>query len=827
MTASNDSPNKEMIINEKSPTGADFSDKQMVQGATLTAIFLTVFGLFSSIGGSLKGNIVSWQDYILLGTPIIVFILGLISIVLLRRGNILSGVRLVFIANFLLPIVASLLQTGLGGAVFIYALISSVLLIWRTMPKTSRTWTISLTALTLAFIFLIERFNPSIRVLASAELSIFFYSASAILAAIFLVQAVRQSWGVISGSMQLKITLWAGLVFMGVSTTLIVYSAVTARQTAIETAQSEALAFAASQAKSVRADVEIPLDTARALAQALTAIKDPASNLSLSRDQVNAMLRQVLIENPTFLGTDTLWEPNAFDGLDAAYRGKEAHDETGRFIPYWVRGDDGSISVTALVDYETPGLGDWYLIPRQTKKEVVLAPLIYPIEGVNTVMASSMVPIVFEGKFYGITGVDAPIAFVQDIVDKVDLYNGKAEAALFTSSGTLIGVRNKPELVNQPATEIYPDFSALQARIEAGEAFISFSPDGQYLRAFAPVDLGRTGTRWSFGLTIPFSEITSPATASALRQGAIGFVLILLALALLWFLSGQIVRPVRALTAAATAISQGNLNIKAEVQATDETGLLANAFNSMTSQLRDLINSLEGRVAARTKDLATVAEVGTATATILETDRLLQEVVDLTKERFGLYHSHIYLLDESGENLVLASGAGEPGRQMMAKGLSIPLDREQSLVARAARERKGVIVNDVTQASDFLPNPLLPNTRSELAVPMIIGGKVIGVFDVQSDQVGRFTDSDINIQTTLAAQVATSIQNVRSFEQAKAQADLESLVNAIGQKIQRTTSVDDTLQTAIREVGLALGATRVSANIQASRQPALSKENLE
>jgi GAF domain-containing protein len=212
-----------------------------------------------------------------------------------------------------------------------------------------------------------------------------------------------------------------------------------------------------------------------------------------------------------------------------------------------------------------------------------------------------------------------------------------------------------------------------------------------------------------------------------------------------------------------------------------------------------------------------VAEVGTATATILDTDQLMQAVVNLTKERFNLYHSHIYLLDEAGENLVLASGAGEAGLQMKAKGLSIPLNREQSLVARAAREQKGVTVNDVTQAADFLPNPLLPNTRSELAVPMIVGGKVIGVFDVQSDQVGRFTESDISIQTTLAAQVSTSIQNVRSFEQSKAQADLESLINSIGQKIQRATTVDDTLQTAIREIGLALGATRVSANIQASR----------
>jgi GAF domain-containing protein len=234
-------------------------------------------------------------------------------------------------------------------------------------------------------------------------------------------------------------------------------------------------------------------------------------------------------------------------------------------------------------------------------------------------------------------------------------------------------------------------------------------------------------------------------------------------------------------------------------------------------ELENLSVSLEQRVAARTKDLEIVAEVGTVAATIQDSERLLQEVVNLTKERFNLYHAHIYLLDEFGQNLVLAAGAGEAGRQMKAQGLSIPLSREQSLVVRAARERKGVTVNDVTQAPDFLPNPLLPNTRSELAVPMITGGKLLGVFDIQSDEIGRFTESDINIQYALAAQVAVSIQNVRSFEQSKARADLEALVNTIGQKIRRTGTIEDTLQTAIREVGLALGASRVSVSIRASQ----------
>ena len=291
------------------------------------------------------------------------------------------------------------------------------------------------------------------------------------------------------------------------------------------------------------------------------------------------------------------------------------------------------------------------------------------------------------------------------------------------------------------------------------------------------------------------------------------------------FISSTLAGPILRLTQTAEAIGAGHLNVQAKVESSDEIGVLARTLNRMTQQLREFIGSLEDRVAARTKDLATVAEVATVTSTILDTHKLLQEVVDLTKERFNLYHSHIYLLDEKGENLVLTAGAGEPGRIMAAEKRSIPLSREQSLVARAARERRGVIVNDVTQAPDFLPNPLLPNTRSEMAVPMLVGDALIGVFDIQSDQIGRFTDSDVNIQTTLAAQIAASVQNARSYERSKEQAEFEALVNAIGDRIQRATTLEDTLQTAIREVAAALGAARVSASLQASYQSEITGEN--
>ncbi len=173
-------------------------------------------------------------------------------------------------------------------------------------------------------------------------------------------------------------------------------------------------------------------------------------------------------------------------------------------------------------------------------------------------------------------------------------------------------------------------------------------------------------------------------------------------------------------------------------------------------------------IAQRANQLETVATVSTTASTVLDPDELLKAVVNLTKERFNLYHAHVYLLDESWNTLLLAAGAGEIGYQLVTAGHAIQIDAERSLVARAARERQAVIANDVRNEADFLPNPFLPDTRSEMAIPMIVGDRVLGVLDVQSKDVDHFTQEDISIQTTLAAQVGIALQNARLYQEQSA-----------------------------------------------------------
>jgi signal transduction histidine kinase len=153
-------------------------------------------------------------------------------------------------------------------------------------------------------------------------------------------------------------------------------------------------------------------------------------------------------------------------------------------------------------------------------------------------------------------------------------------------------------------------------------------------------------------------------------------------------------------------------------------------------------------------------------------------VVDLTKERFGLYHTHIYLTNGEGSALVLTAGAGEVGQRMLAEGWSIPTDHELSLVAEAYRQRRSIVANDVyhDKESTFLSNRLLPDTHSEMALPLIVGEQVLGVFDVQSAEINYFTAEDVKIYTTLASQVAVALQNARLYvEQAATVTQLREL----------------------------------------------------
>jgi nitrate/nitrite-specific signal transduction histidine kinase len=246
--------------------------------------------------------------------------------------------------------------------------------------------------------------------------------------------------------------------------------------------------------------------------------------------------------------------------------------------------------------------------------------------------------------------------------------------------------------------------------------------------------------------------------------------------------------PINRLTAVAEKVRAGDLETVARVESQDEIGTLATTFNAMTAQLRETLSGLEQRVADRTRALAVSADVSRRISSITNQNRLVTEVVDELRQAFNYYHVHIYLFDSKRTYLVMVGGTGEVGRTMLQHGHQIP--RGRGLVGRAADTNLPVLVADVAQEPSWLPNPLLTETRSELAVPIALGERVLGVLDVQQNIAGGLGQADIELVQSIANQVAIALENTRAYAETQKLVEQEVLINAINQKIQNTTSVE-------------------------------------
>ncbi len=261
-----------------------------------------------------------------------------------------------------------------------------------------------------------------------------------------------------------------------------------------------------------------------------------------------------------------------------------------------------------------------------------------------------------------------------------------------------------------------------------------------------------------------------------------------------------------ALFAGAILLSQASLLSDMQTLLTRSEGL--------SRELEQERQLLEQRVNERTRALSISASISRKLSTILEPELLVEEVVNQLREAFDYYHSHIYLLDEETQILKMVGGTGDPGRLMAERGHT--LDVGEGMVGRTAATGAPILARDVTQEASFRPNPLLPDTRSELSVPIRYGEQVLGVLDVQQSVPDGFGPQDLDVLQSVANQLAVALRNSRLYTDARRRAEREMLANQISQRILQTVDVESALKVAIRELGEALDAsdTRVALRVE-------------
>lgn len=241
---------------------------------------------------------------------------------------------------------------------------------------------------------------------------------------------------------------------------------------------------------------------------------------------------------------------------------------------------------------------------------------------------------------------------------------------------------------------------------------------------------------------------------------------ILFAFGLTYLFVKSVSDPLAQLMDAFTKVEMGDLTTRAPVISSDEISKLAIYFNRMVTRLQELQSDLEKKVNERTSQLKAINEVGRAVTSILDPDKLLTEVVSLITKEFGYYYSALYLLDNTGKWCDLKAATGEAGQLLIESNYQVEVS-SANIVGRSVLTRQAQASHGTSEKDDRLKNPLLPYTRSEISLPLLVGDQILGVLNVHSTQEAAFGDQDIETLQNMANQVAISLDNARLFQETR------------------------------------------------------------
>lgn len=387
-------------------------------------------------------------------------------------------------------------------------------------------------------------------------------------------------------------------------------------QSSKKSANEELKNNAQAQAYKIKAVIEKAMTSAKTLSSFFSVkIYD---NLSISRADANEILKKVLVDNKDFLGTWSIWEANAFDNKDSEYANQPYHDKTGRYIPYWNKNDKGEFALEPVAGYENEAEASWYFIPKKTKKETVLDPFVYPVQGKEIWMTTLISPILYNDKFYGVVGCDFRVDFIQKLTEARNqtLYKGLGSITIFGNGGSIIADSKKKNLrgknINSKKdqssiSEIVAPSAQKEIKkyISSKSKKIKSFSDNKYERVLLPIEFGNSDTPWYILISVPEDAVLAEAHAldkqleakinkNLIFLTATGILILILSIFLVLFVIQKIIRPLKDTTETIIDIeSSGNLTKRILVKTEDEVATLALHTNEFISSLYQIIKQIQ------------------------------------------------------------------------------------------------------------------------------------------------------------------------------------------------------------------------------------------
>jgi methyl-accepting chemotaxis protein len=337
-------------------------------------------------------------------------------------------------------------------------------------------------------------------------------------------------------------------------------------------------------AAAVQARIAGNLGAARSLAASAAAVG--GAGLALTRAQANEMAKANLLGSDDLIGSSLAWEPNALDGKDADYAGKAPeYDASGRSMPYYSRGSDGSVHVEPIAFSNTAGANDWYDVPKRTGRVYLSEPYPYPVNGKDILMASLVAPVMVKGEFKGVVTSDVMLTRLAAILAELKVIEGGSLALV--SNGGLYASHPEAARSGKKADDI--PAAGLEA-VHAGKAY-EFTDAGGKVRLLQPLRIHPDIAPWAVELSFPQHVATAAARDLLGYTVLVSALCALLAAGIMVLVLRRLTRPLRVLAATMTGLAGGNADLTArlEVKGRDELATIGAGFNEFVARIQQVL----------------------------------------------------------------------------------------------------------------------------------------------------------------------------------------------------------------------------------------------
>jgi len=735
-------------------------EQEQVRHAILSSQIIAFNGfLFFALSLYLIIGSNTWQAYFLAGCALVATIGALTSIAFIRSGKIYIGRWVLLLTNTIAPALAGLAVTRIGLITIPYILISSFAIVRWAFFGVARKAIPPIVVFTI-FAVIIEIINPAWTIEAQLVLFLGPIFIAISLAVGTIIILLSTAWN--NFRISTKLLILVGLtLFAAIS--ILTWRSLFNEQAQAQLNEEEQLN---SRVESYSAKVKALEDLVASLAVSFANREDVITLYKLhDREGLLNLLtpiftelnnefniRHMYIENPDGTVFVRIHDPASY-GDDVTYR--------------------SAVSTTLLFHGTTSGVDI----------------------GPNRLSVRGVAPIFDNGDFVGLfeIGVDQDQTFLENLKAESNsdynlwvTYDAAKEAGLqpgngvppspseriFYYAGTYPTPLELPEEIYLQVLETKKPSGVQYVSTDNGEVAVLLAPligHGKDVIGIIEVLVSRTNT------LITIRENTRSILVT-------GVLATLFSLALLYLvLRSTVILPIRQLVHVSQRQLDGDFSIRAPVVSKDEFGQFASTFNALANNVQELIQSLEERVNERTeqlekantltsqrvKQLEAIAQITRSISTISDIETLLPRITHMISQVFDFYHVGIFLLNNDKRFAVLRASNSEGGQKMLEFGHRLEVG-QTGIVGHVASTGVARIAADVGADSIHFNNPYLPNTRSEMALPLRVGSEIIGVLDVQSTEPEAFSQEDINILSVLSDQVSIAIQNTHLLEEARA-----------------------------------------------------------